>query len=107
MVDTSKMVFGDQFQIRLDPGKLEAKSRKQWGELYVDKQIEKSKLLLSSSSLAAASAVCFIAGIEYSSFFFFIAFTIGFFAMKSSYNSGYQMGILDDWETKTMIRVDK
>jgi len=107
MVDTSKMVFGDQFQIRLDPSKLEAKSRKQWGELYIDKQIEKSRMFLSSASLALASALSFIAGIQFNSLFIFVAFFLGFLSLKAFYDFGYEKGILDDWETKIMIRVDK
>lgn len=107
MVDTSKMVFGDQFQIRLDPSKLEAKSRKQWGELYIEKQVEKGRMFLSSASLALASALAFIAGIQFNGIFIIVAFFLGFLALKSFFDFGYEKGILDDWETKIMVRVDK
>lgn len=107
MVDSSKLVFGDQFQIRLDPSKLEAKTRKQWGELYFEKQVEKSRMFVSSSALGIASAVSFFAGIQIDVFFFPVAFVLGFLSLKAFYDFGYEKGILDDWGTKTMIRVDK
>ncbi len=107
MVDSSKMVFGDQFQIRLDPAKLEAKNRGTWGRLYIEKQTEKARMFFSASGVAAASALAFAAGAQYGGVFSMAGFVLGALALKSFYDFGYQKGIIDDWETKIMIRVDK
>lgn len=101
------MVYGDQFQIRLDPSKLEAKNRGTWGRLYIEKQAEKAKLFFSASSVAVAAALAFTAGIQLGDLFFPLGFFLGALALKSFYDFGYQKGIIDDWETKVMIRVDK
>jgi len=107
MVDSSKLVYGDQFQIRLDPGKLDAKNRGAWGRLYIAKQAEKGRMLFHSSAIALASAASFVAGVQFDSNFLVLAFVLGAFALRSFYKFGYDKGILDDWETKIMIRVDK
>jgi len=91
MTATSKMVFGDQFQIKLDPSKLEAKNRGEWGRIYLDKQAQKGRMFVRSMAMALASAGTFIASVQ----------------LRSFYKFGYDKGILDDWETKIMIRVDK
>ena len=107
MPDSSKMVYGDQFQIRLDPSKLEAKTRKEWSYLYLEKEGEKAKMFLSSSALALASGLSFVVGLQSSSMFFPIGIVLGGLALRSFYKFGYDKGILDDWGTKIMIRVDK
>ncbi len=107
MVKTSKMVYGDQFQIRLDPANLEARTRKQWGQLYIEKEAEKARMFVSSSALALASAAAFIAGVQFDNFFLPIGFVLGGFALRAFYKFGYDKGILDDWGTKNMVRVDK
>ncbi len=101
------MVYGDQFQIRLDPGKLEAKSRKQWAHLYLEREAEKARMFVSSSALALASGLSFIAGVQFDNFFLPIGFVLGGFALRAFYKFGYDKGILDDWGTKNMVRVDK
>jgi hypothetical protein len=107
MVDSSKMVYGDQFQIRLDPGKLEAKTRKQWSQLYFEKEAEKARMFFSSSALALASGLSFVAGVQYSGMFLPLGIVLGGLALRSFYKFGYDKGILDDWGTKNMVRVDK
>ncbi len=106
MPDSSKMVYGDQFQIRLDPSKLEAKTRKQWSHIYLAKEGEKARMLVSSSALALASGLSFVAGMQYS-LFLPVGLVLGGLAIRSFYKFGYDKGILDDWGTKVMIRVDK
>ena len=107
MVDSSKLVYGDQFQIRLDPAKLEVKTRKQWGHIYIEKEAEKARMFIFSSSLALASGLSFVAGTQYSGLFLPMGLVLGGLALRSFYKFGYDKGILDDWGTKNMIRVDK
>jgi len=107
MPDSSKMVYGDQFQIRLDPGKLEAKSRKEWSHLFIEKEAEKARMFLSSSALALASGLSFVASAQYSGAFLPLGLVLGGLALRSFYKFGYDKGILDDWGTKIMVRVDK
>jgi len=107
MVDSNKMVFGDQFQIRLDPSKLEAKTRKQWSHLYLEREAEKARMFLSSSALALASGLSFVAGAQYSDVFLPLGIVLGGLALRAFYKFGYDKGILDDWGTKVMVRVDK
>lgn len=106
-MQAGKLIYGDQLQVRLDPSKLEAKNRGAWGRLYLKKQAEKSRMFIHSSSIALASAASFFAGIQFDNFFIIIAFILGFMAVKSFYSFGYDKGILDDWETKIMVRIDK
>lgn len=103
----TKLLYGDQIQIRLDPKQLEAKNRREWGQLYLSKQAEKARMFFSGAALATASAVSFITGIRFASFFIFIAFVLGAFALKAFFDYGYRKGILDDWESKIMVRIDK
>jgi len=107
MPDSSKMVYGDQFQIRLDPSKIEAKTRKQWGHLYIEKEAEKAKMFIHSSALAMASAASLVAGVQFDNVFLPVGFVLGGLALRSFYKFGYDKGILDDWGTKIMVRVDK
>ena len=107
MPDSSKMVYGDQFQIRLDPSKLEAKTRKQWSHIYIAKECEKARMFISSSALALASGLSFVAGAQYSGLFLPVGIVLGGLAIRSFYKFGYDKGILDDWGTKVMVRVDK
>ncbi len=108
MVDSaSKLVYGDQIQIRMDPSRLDAMNRGSWGRAYLSKQAEKGRMLVSASSLALASFVSFAAAAAYSDFFLIPRTCLGFFAVKSFFDFGYQKGIIDDWESKIMVRIDK
>ena len=107
MTATSKMVFGEQFQIKLDPSKLEAKDRGEWGRIYLDKQAQKGRMFVRSMAMALASAGTFIASVQFDSNFMIVAFILSAITLRSFYKFGYDKGILDDWETKIMIRVDK
>ncbi len=102
----NKLIYGDQVQIRVNPKNLEAKRRGEWGRLYLHKQAQKGRMFLSASALSVASAVSFLAGIKFESFFIFIAFVLAGFALKSFFDYGYQKSIIDDWESKTMVRMD-
>ncbi|GEM_PF-3466962 len=103
----SKMVYGDQIQIRLDPAQLEAKNRKQWGDLYLANQAEKARLFVSASSYSAAAIVSSVAAVNVSSAFAFVAIVLVVLSSKAFFDFGYKKGILDDWESKTMVRMDK
>lgn len=108
MVDSaSKLVYGDQIQIRMDPNKLDAKNRGAWGHEYISRQADKGRMFVSSSFLALASLLSFAAAAAYSDFFLLPGTGLGFFAIKSFFDFGYQKGIIDDWESKIMIRIDK
>jgi hypothetical protein len=103
----NKLLYGDQVQVRLNPKDLEAKSRKQWGELYIGKEMEKGRHFVTAAAFSLASAFSFAAGIKYESFFLFVAFVLGFFALKAFSNYGYQKAAIESWESKTMVRMDK
>ena len=107
MVASSKLVYGDQIQVRLDPKHLDAKNRGQWGRLYIQKQAEKARMFTSASAMALASAASFVVGIQFDNLFLPIGFVLGGLALRAFYKFGYDKGILDDWETKMMIRIDK
>jgi hypothetical protein len=103
----NKLLYGDQIQIRLDPQQLEAKNRREWGQLYLSKQAEKARLFLAASVLSIASALSLFAAIRFESLFLLVALIIGFFALKAFFDYGYSKGIIDDWESKIMVRIDK
>lgn len=103
----SKLVFGDQLQIRLNPEQLERKNRKEWGNLYIAHQAEKARMFFSAALLSVAAMASAVAAVSLSDVFLFIALVLCFFAAKSSFDFGYRKGILDDWESKIMIRIDK
>ena len=42
----SKLVYGDQIQVRMKPEDLEAKRRHEWGKLYIGKQTEKARMFV-------------------------------------------------------------
>ncbi|MCX6798915.1 MAG: hypothetical protein NTW59_02340 [Candidatus Diapherotrites archaeon] len=103
----NKLVYGDQIQVRLDPKQLEAKNRREWGHLYLDKQAEKARMLLSASALGAASAISFFAAMRLESVFLLAGLALGGFALKGFFDYGYKKGVIDDWESKIMVRIDK
>jgi hypothetical protein len=102
-----KLLYGDKFQIHLDPNQLEAKNRREWSQLYLSKQAAKARMFLSASVMAAASAVSFFAAVKFESIFLLFAFILGFFALKAFFDYGYTKSIIDDWESKIMVRIDK
>ena len=40
-------------------------------------------------------------------FFLFVSLVLGIFASKAFFDFGYKKGILDDWDSKIMVRIDK
>ena len=103
----SKLVFGDQLQIRLNPEQLERKNRREWGDLYLSHQAEKARMFFGVASLSLAAMASAVAAAQIADVFLFIALVLCFLAVKSSFHFGYRKGILDDWESKMMVRIDK
>lgn len=106
-IQPSKMVYGDQIQIRLDPSQLEAKNRGQWAQIYLQHQADRARMFLHASTLFVGSMISTYAAVNSSSFFLFFAVVFGFYSVKSFYAFGYKKGILDDWDSKIMVRMDK
>jgi len=103
----SKLVFGDQLQIRLDPSKLEAKNRGEWAQIYLSHQAQRAKLFSKAMMWGGASFASAVFALSMGSFFLFVSLVLGVVASKAFYDFGYKKGILDDWDSKIMIRIDK
>ena len=102
----NKILDGDQLQIRLNPKELEYKTREEWAKLYFNKQADKARMFFSASAFSVASLISFVAAIEFMSIFIVLAIVLGFFALSSFFNYGYQKGAINSWESKTMVRMD-
>ena len=102
----NKIITGDQIQIRLNPNELEAKTRAEWGSMYISKQAEKAKMLASAVAFSLASLLCLVVALEFAPIFFIAALLLGYLAVKSFFDFGYELAGINSWESKTMIRMD-
>lgn len=103
----SKLLDGKEMQIKVDPAKLERASRKELVGTYFSKQSESVGLLMSANSLMSASIIATLATALVSAWLCLVTIPLIYYATKRFYHYGYEKALVDDWESKIMIRMDK